>query len=349
MTADTSQAVRAAPAAAVPSSTGSGEEFRDDVRKKLPPEVIAKLTALSPWRSTLAIAGNVAILAAAIAVALVWRNPLLTAAMVVVIGTQQHGLFILAHDAAHYRLYANRSLNDFMGRLIGAVVGISMCTYRVIHRLHHNHLYQAQDPDTAIHGGYPRGRAYLVRKLMKDLTGVTAYKNYAYFFGAPALNTETHVAQRPLDDTSERLRAEARADRRSVIIVQLAMPALAFAGGFGVEYLLLWVLPLLTVIQVILRLRAICEHGAVTDLSSPLTAARTNLAPWTVRWLLFQHSVNYHVEHHLYPGVPHYRLRALHEELAARGILKGAEICRLSDTLRRVFAERRPGQTPAPA
>lgn len=328
----------ASPAA----SAAAGEEFRDDVRKKLPPELIAQLTTLSDWRSSLAIVQNVAALGAAIAVALIWWNPWVVAAMVVLIGTQQHGLFVLAHDAAHYRLIANRRLNDFIGRLIGTIVGISMCTYRVIHRLHHNHLYQAQDPDTAIHGGYPRGKAYLVRKLLKDLTGITAYKNYAYFFGAPALNTETMVAQRPLDDTSGRLRAEARADRRTVVIVQLAMPVIAFAGGYGIEYLLLWVLPLLTVIQLILRLRAICEHGAVTDLSSPLTAARTNLAPWTVRWIMFPHSVNYHVEHHLYPGVPHYRLRALHQELKRRGILDGAEICDLSDTLRRIFAERRP-------
>jgi len=336
-------------AANAPGAT-AGEEFRDDVRKKLPPELVAALTTLSAWRSSLAIAQNLAVLAGAIAIALVWRNPWVVAAMVIVIGTQQHGLFVLAHDAAHYRLYANRRLNDLLGRAVGTISGISMCTYRVIHRLHHNHLYQAQDPDTALHGGYPRGKAYLFRKLAKDLTGVTAYKNYAYFFGAPALNTETNVAQRPLDDTSPRLRAEARADRRTVIAVQLGMPVAAFAAGYGVEYLVLWVLPLLTVIQLILRLRAICEHGAVTDLSSPLTAARTNLAPWYLRWILFPHSVNYHIEHHLYPGVPHYRLRTLHLELKQRGILDGAEIRELRDTLPVIFAERRPsGRTAAAA
>jgi fatty acid desaturase len=338
-----------APAAPAQAAV-SGEEFRDDVRKKLPPELIAQFTSLSARRSTLAIVQNLAVLAAAIAIALVWWNPLVVAAMVFVIGTQQHGLFVLAHDAAHYRLYANRCLNDIVGRAVGTISGISMCTYRVIHRLHHNHLYQAQDPDTALHGGYPRGKAYLFRKLAKDLTGVTAYKNYAYFFGAPALNTDTQVAQRPLDDTSPRLRAEARADRRTVIAVQLAMPVIAFACGYGVQYLILWVLPLLTVIQLILRLRAVCEHGAVTDLSSPLSAARTNLAPWYLSWILFPHSVNYHIEHHLYPGVPHYRLRALHLELKRRGILDGAEIRGLSDTLPLIFAERRPASgSPAAA
>ena len=85
-----------------------------------------------------------------------------------------------------------------------------------------------------------------------------------------------------------------------------------------------------------------CEHGAVTDFGSPLTAARTNHAPWWARWLLFPHHVNYHVEHHLYPAIPHYNLPACHRELVARGILDGAEVRPWLDTIGLVAADRRP-------
>jgi fatty acid desaturase len=94
------------------------------------------------------------------------------------------------------------------------------------------------------------------------------------------------------------------------------------------------------VLQAILRLRAICEHGAVTDYGSPLTAARTNLVPNWVRYAMFPHHVNYHVEHHLYPAVPHYHLPRLHAALVAHGILQGAEIRPIGETLRRIFADR---------
>jgi hypothetical protein len=57
----------------------------------------------------------------------------------------------------------------------------------------------------------------------------------------------------------------------------------------------LWPLPLLTVSRPVLRLRAICEHGAALDLPSPRTAARC------VRFMLFAHHVNFHVAHHLRP------------------------------------------------
>jgi fatty acid desaturase len=318
-----------------------GEEFKDDFRKALPREVVQRLTRRSPSRATAAILHDLAVLAAAIAVGLYfWPNPLVLAACVLIIGTRQHALFVIAHDAAHYLLYQNRLLNDVVGRACATLQGLSMCTYRVIHRLHHNNLYAPLDPDTALHGGYPRGKWYLIRKLLKDLSGLTAWKTYAYFLGgAPALNTQTNVAVRPLDDTAQKLRSEARTDRNLVIAFHLAALVAFATAGYLIEYLVLWVLPLATMVQAILRLRAIAEHGATTDFSSPLTAARTNVAPAWLAWLIFPHHVNYHIEHHLYASVPHYNLPALHREMRAHGVLDGAEVIPFSATLGKIFAE----------
>ena len=250
-------------------------------------------------------------------------------------------MFVLAHDAAHYRLFQNRTLNDAAGRFIGSITGISMCAYRVVHRLHHNHLYGPQDPDIALHGGYPRGKGYLLRKLATDLAGLTAWKTYKYFFGAPAANATTREAQRPLDDTSPALRRAALRDRWGILAFQVGAPIVVIAlfGWTGLlKYAVLWVLPAVTVLQVILRVRAICEHGAPRDHASPLTAARTNLAGPLLRLVLFPHHVNYHIEHHLFPAVPHYNLPRLHEALRARGILENAELRTFVQTWHRVYA-----------
>ena len=320
----------------------AGEEFKDDFRKALPREVVLRLTRRSPWRATASVLGDFAVLAAALAAALYyWPNPFVVLVAILIVGTRQHALFVIAHDAAHYLLYDTRWLNDAVGRACAMVQGLSMCTYRVIHRLHHNNLYGQLDPDTALHGGYPRGKAYLVKKLLKDLSGFTAWKTYAYFLGgAPALNTATNVAVRPLDDTSEKLRREARHDRNAVVAFHLMALGLFAWSGFLLQYLVLWVLPLVTVVQAILRLRAIAEHGATTDFSSPLTAARTNVLPGWLEWLIFPHRVNYHIEHHLYASVPHYNLPALHREMASRGMLEGAEVIAFRATLAKIFASR---------
>jgi fatty acid desaturase len=318
----------------------SGEEFKDDYRRALPKELIQELTRRSAWRASLAILHDLAVLAVAIVVALAWwPNPLVILAAIIAIGTRQHALFVIAHDSAHFLLFESRKLNDWVGRACAMLQGLSMCTYRVIHRLHHNNLYGELDPDTALHGGYPRGRVYLIKKLLKDLSGLTAWKTYAYFLGgAPALNTATNRAMRPLDDTSEKLRREARVDRNLVIGFHIAA-LVAFAwSGYLVEYLVLWILPLATVVQAILRLRAIAEHGATTDFSSPLTAARTNLGPAWLRWALVPHNVGYHIEHHLYASVPQHNLPRLHAELRRLGVLEGAEVMPFRATLGKIFA-----------
>lgn len=355
------------PAACSPER---GAEFREPVApaaahvRRLPAQTLSALTVLDDRRALLAVAQTFVLAAGTIVAAILIDRWWFTALAVLVVATQQHALFVLAHEAAHYRLFASRRLNDGVGRLVASLAGISMCTYRVIHRLHHNHLFGELDPDLALTGGWPRGRAYLLKKLATDMTGITAVKTYAYFFGSPSRNTALgdgdHGTSRPLDDTSPALRAAAHADRRGVILLQATIPvALLVAGWIAARWaptgpwlaganpwtplawwLLLWVLPAVTVLQAILRLRAVFEHGAPTGIDSPLTAARSNVAGPFARLALFPHHVNYHVEHHLYPAVPHYRLPALHAALAEQGVLAQAEVRDWRDTWRRVYAPR---------
>ncbi|PON19444.1 fatty acid desaturase [Candidatus Entotheonella serta] len=270
-----------------------GEEFRDDLRRQgLPVEVVRRLSVINPLKATLAILHTCGGVAICVAAALTWWTPWVVIPAMVVIASRQQALFVLAHDAAHYRMFNSRWLNEAIGRACGAVVGVSMCTYRVVHRLHHNYLYEAQDPDIPLHGGYPRGRVYLLKKLTRDLLGLTAWKTYKYFFGAPVINDEVEQTNRPLNDTSPRLRRTARQDRWLVVSFHVAAPVVAFVSGYGVAYVLLWLLPLVTILQPILRFRAICEHGAVTNFASPLTADSAlqpgrlpprNAATWVVR------------------------------------------------------------------
>ena len=95
-----------------------GEEFKDDHRsanggangrRALPKELVLELTRRSPWRATAAVLHDVLVIALAIALALYfWPNPITVLLGVIVIGTRQHALFVIAHDAAHYLLYERR-------------------------------------------------------------------------------------------------------------------------------------------------------------------------------------------------------------------------------------------------
>ena len=340
---------QAAVPADLPGSQARGEEFRITAPDALPMEVVRRLSRLNPLRATWAVLWTFGLLAGFIAAAWMAWHPLVIVPAVIAIGGLQQSLFVLAHDAAHYRLYETRWLNDGVGQFCGMLAGIPMNVYRVVHRLHHNHLYEPIDPDIPLIGGYPRGRGYLLGKLGKDLLGLTAHKTYAYFLGAPVINREAGGRNRPLDDTSARLRRAALRNRWVVIAFHTLAPAAAFAAGWGVEYLVLWLLPMVTVLQAMLRLRAVLEHGAVDDLTSPLRAARSNVAPAWIRWWLFSHHVNYHVEHHLYPSIPHYNLPAAHRALREAGMLEGAEVVPLATALRKIFADAPPAAAQTPA
>ncbi|HET7774351.1 MAG TPA: fatty acid desaturase, partial [Burkholderiaceae bacterium] len=154
-----------------------GEEFRDDerlaapsasgtdpgpagssrtpARRVLSADELKAFTALSATQGGLAVLRVFGPILAVSMAAVFSGHWALIGLAIVVNGVQQHALFVLAHEATHYRLFEQRGLNDFFGRLAGVLGGISMCTYRVTHRLHHNNLYGPEDPDTAIHGGYP--------------------------------------------------------------------------------------------------------------------------------------------------------------------------------------------------
>jgi len=315
-----------------------GEEFRARKGGPLTAETVRELNRQDDGRALLSVVASFGLLAAAAGAALVWWTPWVVVPAILVLVSRQHAMAILAHEATHYRLFSKRWLNEAVGRLCGYLIGISMPTYRVVHRLHHNHLYQKIDPDIPLMAGYPRGRAYLARKLTKDVAGFTAHKNYAYFFGAPGTNRETGQASRPLADTSPRLRQQALADRWVMVAVQAALLAAAVASGHALEYLVLWLVPLVTLFQALLRFRAVLEHGAPSGFASPLHAARTNLCPAWAAWFLFPLSVNYHIEHHLYPAVPHYNLKRAHQALTAAGALAGAEVRPVAETISRVFA-----------
>jgi fatty acid desaturase len=314
-------------------TTDVGEEFRAKPTRVLPAEKVRELSQLSAWRATWSLVKTWSLLVGMIWAAVRWPRWWMVAIAMVVVAAGQHGLAVLVHESAHHRMYKTRWWNDLAGKLCAWPMGLSMLSYRIIHRMHHNHLYEDVDPDLALIAGYPRGRMYLAKRLLRDLFGLTTVKNVQYFMGST-------VRRDRKDDTSPRLQRAARRDRWIAAGIYFGMLAAGVATGTWRWLLLLWVIPLVTLLQVILRLRAVCEHGAVTDLSTPLRAARTTLAPRALRWLMFPHQVFYHVEHHLYPSVPHYRLPDCHRALRGAGILADAEVVTLGVAMRKVFAER---------
>jgi len=287
---------------------------------RLAPADLRPLQQLSTVRALGALAGTWGLIAISIAAALWSGHWAVWIVAALVVGRCQHALAVLMHDAAHYRLLDNRALNDFVGQwLCAKPIASHLYIYRTVHLRHHRYLHTDKDPDLSLSAPFPCGRRSFVRKLVRDALGVSALVMRGYV---------------TVDKASGRMRfTPGRGNLFRYWSAQtIATRALAAAivgglvwAGYGLAFLCLWVLPLLVVYQVILRARGVLEHAAVPDKTDPLRNARTVVSRNPLaQFFLNPHHVGYHLEHHLYPGVPHYYLPRLHAALAATGKFDGA-------------------------
>jgi fatty acid desaturase len=249
-------------------------------------------------------------IALAMAVCATWPNPLTLVLAVIVIGGRQLGLAILMHDAAHGLLLTNRRANDRVGAwLCGFPVLADLATYRSYHLSHHRLVQSPDDPDLVLSAPFPATRASFRRKVLRDLTGQTAYRQ------------RLDLVRGALGDTADPLPARLRRawnKLRGPIIANLVLLGALTALGRWWLYPLLWLLPLATVHQLASRVRNIAEHAMVPDNDDAFRNARTTYAG-LARIVFAPYWVNYHLEHHLAMFIPCYRLPEAHRMLLAKG------------------------------
>jgi fatty acid desaturase len=79
---------------------------------------------------------------------------------------------------------------------------------------------------------------------------------------------------------------------------------------WGLYYLVLWCVPLITSFAFCMIARQIVQHGHGGQ--SRFGNTRVFLVGRLIRWAVFPMGMDYHLPHHLFPLVPHYRLPRLH-------------------------------------
>jgi fatty acid desaturase len=237
---------------------------------------------------------------------LVARFPLwpLRVAGYFVIGAAVHALAILMHEAIHGNFFRRAGLDRWAGFLLGAPALFSATAYKTVHALHHRHNRGSQDPDEFTNLTR-RPRLLSAAFYCWGLFGLAAYL--------------IHVPVMALVRGNRR-------QRRTVLLEYAFL--LAIYGGVvaGIHrlgrldlLLHLWVIPI-AVAALLGNVRGWAEHS-MTPPGHPLTQTRTVTSNRLVSLLMC--NLNYHLEHHLYPGVPWYHLPRVHrliqEDLAGTG------------------------------
>jgi len=106
-----------------------------------------------------------------------WGKLLMCIAALVILAGRQLALAIIMHDASHQSLFKTKWLNDTLTDwLCARPIWNDLHKYRAHHMRHHSKTSTVDDPDLSLVAGFPTSKKSLMRKFMRDLTGVTGFK-----------------------------------------------------------------------------------------------------------------------------------------------------------------------------
>ncbi|POM26471.1 Fatty acid desaturase [Actinomadura rubteroloni] len=216
----------------------------------------------------------------------------------VAIGRQLRALECLTHEASHYSFSRRQRLNDLLGQVLaGLPTGASLGDYRRSHRIHHTAFGTEADPDLARYRELGIERLRRHSRVLFALDVLRRLPRYQRGWLA-TVRSQPMVFAAPFGWAG----------------LAVALPVAAFDGfRAGLLTACLWLLAQFTSLPVIRFLGESEEH----IYAGRYTVFDTTISNIGLRNLLLKHPHNdgYHTVHHMWPAIPYYRTRRLHELL----------------------------------
>lgn len=252
---------------------------------------------------------------------------------ILIIGSRQHALGALVHEGTHYTLCKNRVLNDLICDLFCAFpIFISTRGFRIFHLQHHRYTRTERDPEVmAINQDpefrWPKTKFQTYSLLTRDILGINIHSILSILFiwsdALSLLRLPKSLWMKLkfnedmagfLDRTSPKFKLSLGLKLRLVLFYGTLFMALSYLNLWK-YYFLYWLVPMFTVLAFIIRVRGMSEHNGLA-FESDYNSSRTTLEEsHLIELFIAPLGVNYHLEHHLYPQVPYFHLKALHQQL----------------------------------
>jgi fatty acid desaturase len=285
-------------------------------RQALPTDARNQILALGgprPWLFLRAALFAWVIIFGAIGWAAFANNIWVSLLVILIVATRQNVLGLLVHEQAHCLGFPARG--DVIANLLAAypLLVLTVESYAQVHLSHHKYFFTDKDPDFLRKSGpdwtFPMPPWRFARLILGDLIGFNVWRLLK------GKRLEGGAFKRP-HPTPKWIR-------------------LAFYGSVAVAltvthtwhlFLLYWLLPLVTVFQVIVRWGAVCEHkynlrNATIGESSPIIVPR-----WWEMLLLPNLNFALHPYHHLFPGVSYSNLPRVHEIFRGVGLIDDTRV-----------------------
>lgn len=213
------------------------------------------------------------------------------------------------HEAAHKNIMGKalrgRMLEEVVGVLSSIPTGIEFTSHRASHMRHHAHTNDPErDPDH-----FTEGR---LGELPLKFYGMTMLYAFLPFFALiKPLRVALPAPLRTKLDGREGSKSEGKSQLRFWLLSTIVL-VVSFVSGHGLAALCLWWLPARIQLCWLMFIFAWYPHHPAKETSR---YRHTRVAVFLGSGLLIR-GHDYHAIHHLYPRVPHYRLKAVWNELA---------------------------------
>ena len=241
--------------------------------------------------------------------------------VITLIAGRQLGLAILMHEGAHGLIANNVRFNNYISQFFCAFpMAVDTYDYRHYHLKHHRHTQTKDDPDLVLSKPFPITKSSFIRKMLRDLTGITGIKQRYQSIQKTFDNDTLKV------DGKEISGFKSKATLRGIFLSQiLIFISMSIVGNWW-YYFAFWIVPALTIFQFFYRIRNIAEHAVVPNDCDDFNNARTTNASFIERCFVAPYYVNYHLEHHLFMFIPCYKLKDAHNLLVAKKYTNRMEI-----------------------
>lgn len=275
-------------------------------------EVLQEMSKKNLMRSLLETSATWLVILVALTMVSLTDNIILKAILFVIIATRQYALLILMHDGLHGSLCENRKINDLISQyLLAYPLGGLFFIGRDMHLQHHRLVGTESDPDLGFYSPHNKS---------------THHTFLSYFF----INLLFMQIKYSLFNHSTNLDVKLlrpKTNRQAFLIMAslqlLILILFWWFTRYWYYYIIFWFLPIITLTVFFDKVRIFCEHTPFQDDSHGATAVlRTFRSTIIEKFFLAPFDMNYHAEHHLYPGVPHQNLNKLHNILMSGNINK---------------------------
>lgn len=291
-------------------------DFKAKVRELSKPNIVASVSQILIEYLAIAIV---------IYINIIFPSPWLYIPSIMIIGSRMHGLLILMHDAAHYKFCNNKKINDLICNVaITFPLFVNLYHWRSTHFAHHRDTGGDEDPDWIGHVNHPDydlpmrtrklllilgqhmfGIKYLVILLSRKHTILYKIKYVLSSF------FDTGRVGSPRIDGKE---PKYFSNLQKIILIAayiLTLSLIIYLGIFKM-FLLFWIAPLFLWTHFLTKLRSYSEHCGLEH-TGCYENTRTMYVTWfDVIFLGYSWNVGLHIDHHLFPSIPSYRLKKFH-------------------------------------